>query len=167
MKYCVNCSSVLDDNAHFCHVCGAGCDASCDIAEEKEFLEKTDNLLKIERILWKVEAIVMLVLACIYTVVGIAVSMIGPGIIIVIVALLTFLPLSIIAFKAAARISWYRERIYDDPISVLDRTGSIGILVFALILSGYAAIPVIINFSRTKACGEITQRIRNRQNGII
>lgn len=167
MKYCVHCNTALDDSARFCHVCGAGFDEGFDIAEEKEFLEKTDNLLRIERILWMVQAILMLVISCIYTVAGLAISLIGPRIIITIVALVTFLPLSIIAFRAAARVSWYRERIYDDPISVLDRTGSIGIMVFTLLLSGYAAIPVIINFARTKACGDITQRIRNRQNGII
>lgn len=177
MRYCTNCGAELEEYARFCPICGATIGATPapdysaerELAEEKEFLDATCRFLKYERIAWKVLGIIMLVLGCIYSVLALimafgfmADSDAAAAAVALFIAASIFLAPAIIGLIKASRIGRYMENIYDDPISALNCTGSVGSIVLAAFFNEIALIFVIINFARTKSNDKIVERIKSR-----
>ena len=81
--FCSKCSAQIPDNSKFCGVCGAPVQTTYGqtsytppvakeytLAEEKESLDNFARFFKYERLAWKIEGIVMLVISCLFAGLG-------------------------------------------------------------------------------------------------
>jgi hypothetical protein len=185
--FCSKCSAQIPDNSKFCGVCGAPVQTTYGqtsytppvakeytLAEEKESLDNFARLFKYERLAWKIEGIVMLVISCVIGgfgllafVGGVAEDEVlaGLGAFYLLYGLL-FLPIAIINLKMVSRAEHYMNIVYTDAAAVEERAGSIGMIVLAAFFNNIALIFIIINFVRSKTEKDVLKSAKNRQEAF-
>ena len=169
MKYCIKCGTDLSDEAQFCSGCGS---AVGDIeAEKRECIEDFRRFLKWERFGWRLFGIIFLVYSLIVLIcaVGIIIAagmtgysyrldMAVVGIMYGLIGLL-ILPVAIVNLVMAKKAGEYREDLDHDPKSVIERCGSVGLIVLAAFFNSLALVFIIINFVRTKTNKHIIAKL--------
>ncbi len=188
MKYCSSCGKELIEGAAFCANCGAPIAAPAPVAEpiavvgapdlaqeEQEFLDMTHRLLRWERKAWsiagKAAIIIGIVFAALFLLLSLAFMAIGDemafvGGVYVFMGLIyggMFIGLGIVSRIAADKTVQYLDSMYADFRPTLDRCGSIGMLIFNVLLGIVSPIFFIINFVRLKANRAVIERILARQ----
>jgi len=187
MGFCRNCGNELTEGAAFCNTCGTPAAApSTDLAptattisEEQEFLDLTHRLLRWERTAWSIAGkaflIVGIVFAALFFFLGIIMLAVGDyvtealGVVYLVYSILfgsMFIALGIVNRKAADKIPFYMNNLYTDFRYTYDRCGSVGMLVFSVILGAISPIFFIINFARMKANSKLIQQIIEHQQQI-
>ncbi len=184
---CNKCSAQIPDNSKFCGVCGAPVPQSYaedngytqpvnepvkeyTLAQEKECLDNFARFFKYERLAWKIEGIVILVLSCLFAGLGFIFFMAtiaeeffaGVGAIYMLYGLL-FLPVAIVNLKMVSRAEHYMNIVYTDAAAVEERAGNVGMIVLAAIFNSIALIFIIINFVRSKTEKDILKSAQCRQ----
>lgn len=169
MKYCSNCGTVLANDAHFCSGCGAA--AMNFEAEKRECIEDFRKILKWERFGWRLFGIIFLVCSLLVLTGAMAIIMAGGmtgysyrvdmGIIggLYLLVGLTYLAIAIANLVMAKRAGEYRENLDYEPKFVIDRCGSVGLIVLGAIFNPLALVFIIINFVRTKTCKHIIEKL--------
>jgi hypothetical protein len=181
--FCSKCSAQIPDNSKFCGVCGAPVQTTYGqtsytppvakeytLAEEKESLDNFARFFKYERLAWKIEGIVILVLSCLFAGLGFIFFMAamaeeffaGIGAIYMLYGLL-FLPIAIINIKMVGRAEHYMNIVYTDAAAVEERAGNVGMIVLAAIFNSIALVFIIINFVRSKTEKDVLKSAKNRQ----
>lgn len=184
--FCSKCSAQIPDNSKFCGVCGAPVQTTYDqtsytppvakeynIAEEKECLDNFARFFKYERLAWKIEGIVILVLSCLFAGLGfiffmaaIAEELLASvGAIYMLYGLL-FLPVAIVNLKMVSRAEHYMNIVYTDAAAVEERAGNVGMIVLAAFFNSIALIFIIINFVRSKTEKDVLKSAKNRQEAF-
>ena len=168
MKYCTQCGTALADEARFCSGCGTGIDME---AEKQECIENFRKFLKWERFGWRLIGIILLVCSLVILTIGLGIVAAGGmtgysyrvdmavvGIMYAIPGLL-YLPLAIVNLVMAKRAGEYREDLDVNPKYVIDRCGSVGLIVLGAIFNSLALVFIIINFVRAKNCRHIIEKL--------
>lgn len=187
MRFCQHCGKELHSDAAFCSSCGAKAaapDAALvatddSLAEEQEFLDMTHRLLRWERMSWSIAGkaylIIGIVFAALFAILGIAFLAMEDvfggvfGAIYLLYSLIfgsMFIVLGIVNRKAADKIPFYMNNIYTDFRYAHDRCGSVGMLVFNVILGTVSPIFFIINFVRMKVNRKLIRKILDRQQNF-
>ncbi|MBE6740230.1 MAG: zinc ribbon domain-containing protein [Ruminococcaceae bacterium] len=181
--FCSKCSAQIPDNSKFCGVCGAPIQTTYGqtsytppvakeytLAEEKESLDNFARFFKYERLAWKIEGIVILVLSCLFAGLGFIFFMAATaeeffasvGAIYMLYGLL-FLPVAIVNLKMVSRAEHYMNIVYTDAAAVEERAGNVGMIVLAAFFNSIALIFIIINFVRSKTEKDVLKSAKNRQ----
>ncbi len=167
MKYCTNCGVQIPDDARFCVDCGTRVPGNTD----KEWLDRFWQMLKWERLSWKIFGIVWLILSIVLAVCGLIIIVsaantgfsyrLDMGIIGFVYLLLglLYLPIAIVNKVMANKTFHCMEMLYIEPKTVLARCGSVGMIVLAAFFNNVALIFIIINFVRTKTNKEVIDRL--------
>lgn len=195
MGFCRNCGKELPDESAFCNVCGTAVSSpapkaesapttdlvptATTISEEQEFLDLTHRLLRWERTAWSIAGkaflIVGIVFAALFSLLGFIMFAVGDyvtetlGVVYLLYGVLfgsMFIALGIVNRKAADKIPFYMNNLYTDFRYTYDRCGSVGMLVFSVILGAISPIFFIINFARMKANSKLIQQIIEHQQQI-
>lgn len=192
MKYCAQCGKEMIDEALFCPECGAAVTnpapevaepveavvLSADAQEEQEFLDMTHRILRWERKAWSIAgkaflitgiAFAALFLLCAMAFIAIGDEMAFAGTAYVFMGLIyggLFIGLGIVNRIAADKTAQYLDGMYTDFRPALDRCGSVGMLVFSVILGAISPIFFIINFVRIKSGRRVIERILANQSGV-
>lgn len=181
--FCSKCSAQIPDNSKFCGVCGAPVQTTYGqtsytppvakeytLAEEKESLDNFARFFKYERLAWKIEGIVILVLSCLFAGLGFIFFMAamaeeffaGIGVLYMLYGLL-FLPVAIVNLKMVSRAEHYMNIVYTDAAAVEERAGSIGMIILAAFFNNIALVFIIINFVRSKTEKDVLKSAQRRQ----
>ena len=181
--FCSKCSAQIPDNSKFCGVCGAPVQTTYGqtsytppvakeytLAEEKESLDNFARFFKYERLAWKIEGIVMLVISCLFAGLGFIFFMAtiaeeffaGVGTIYMLYGLL-FLPVAIVNLKMVSRAEHYMNIVYTDAAAVEERAGNVGMIVLAAFFNSIALVFIIINFVRSKTEKDVLKSAQRRQ----
>ena len=181
--FCSKCSAQIPDNSKFCGVCGAPVQTTYGqtsytppvakeytLAEEKESLDNFARFFKYERLAWKIEGIVMLVISCLFAGLGFIFFMAtiaeeffaGVGAIYMLYGLL-FLPVAIVNLKMVSRAEHYMNIVYTDAAAVEERAGNVGMIVLAAFFNSIALVFIIINFVRSKTEKDVLKSAQRRQ----
>lgn len=184
--FCSKCSAQIPDNSKFCGVCGAPVQTTYGqtsytppvakeytLAEEKESLDNFARFFKYERLAWKIEGIVILVLSCLFAGLGFIFFMAtiaeeffaGVGTIYMLYGLL-FLPVAIVNLKMVSRAEHYMNIVYTDAAAVEERAGSVGMIVLAAFFNSIALVFIIINFVRSKTEKDVLKSAQRRQEAF-
>ena len=190
MSFCKNCGKEIIQNSKFCAFCGAEMQKTPDIdlrneqsliKEEQEFLDMTNNLLRWERKAWSICGRLFTVMGIVFASVfgGLsfasffgAMDLVGytheaKSMLVLFFYALTFggfiLAIGIIQRKVANKMPIYLDSLYNDFSVTNDRSGNVGMLVFAIIFGGVHTVFFIINFVRLKSGANIIKRILARQ----
>lgn len=169
MKYCTKCGMALTDEALFCSSCGSATENT--EAEKRECIENFRKFLKWERFGWKLFGIIFLVVSLIVLTCAIVIIVAGGmtgysyrvdmGIIggMYLFMGLLYLPIAIVNLVMAKKAGEYRENLDHDPKSVIDRCGSVGLIVLAAFFNSLALVFIIINFVRVKTNKHIIEKL--------
>lgn len=169
MKYCVKCGTALADDAQFCSGCGTA--AGNTEAEKTECIEDFRKFLKWERFSWRLFGIIFLVYGILVLTLGMIIVMAGGmtgysyrldmGVIggVYVFAGLLVLSIAIVNLVMAKRAGEYREDLDHAPKYVIDRCGSVGLIVLGAFFNTLALVFIIINFVRTKTCKHIIEKL--------
>ena len=181
--FCSKCSAQIPDNSKFCGVCGAPVQTTYGqtsytppvakeytLAEEKESLDNFARFFKYERLAWKIEGIVMLVISCLFAGLGFIFFMAtiaeeffaGVGAIYMLYGLL-FLPVAIVNLKMVSRAEHYMNIVYTDAAAVEERAGNVGMIVLAAFFKSIALVFIIIYFVRSKTEKDVLKSAQRRQ----
>ena len=181
--FCSKCSAQIPDNSKFCGVCGAPVQTTYGqtsytppvakeytLAEEKESLDNFARFFKYERLAWKIEGIVMLVISCLFAGLGFIFFMAtiaeeffaGVGAIYMLYGLL-FLPVAIVNLKMVSRAEHYMNIVYTDAAAVEERAGNVGMIVLAAFFNSIALVFIIMNFVRSKTEKDVLKSAQRRQ----
>ena len=149
------------------------------IKEEQEFLDTTHDLLRWERKSWSIFSKFYMIFGIIYGALFALVGFVGlimaisgevEGIALVLMGFLyailfggMFIVLGVVHKKVADKMPIYLDSLYNDFSITNDRSGNVGMLVFAIIFGGVHTVFFIINFVRLKAGGNVISRILARQ----
>lgn len=189
MRYCVKCGKEIVEDAAFCARCGAPIEETSLVSsqnfndesdrEEREFLENTHRLLRwelkawsIASKLWIIMGIIYVAIFSLYTLAGIFISLeeeflggffIGFGFIMALIGGGTFIAVGIVSKKAAEKLPQYINTVYTDFSLSYNRCGSIGMLVFNILLGVVSPVFFIINFVRMKVNRKLIEKIINKQ----
>ena len=146
--------------------------------ETKQFVETTRRLLRWEAKAWKITGIVALVIAIVYAAIfflfGGIFMLVDPGyeeFEILAAAffaygfyfLILLAPIAIAGFISASKISYYLNVIDYDMQTVVNRCGSIGMLVVSILFSSVPFVFFLINFVRMKANKDVIKEIIQQQ----
>ena len=169
MKYCTKCGTALADQAQFCSGCGSA--AGSEQAEKMECMEDFRKFLKWERFSWRLFGIIFLVCSLIILTCALAIIIAGGmtgysyrldmavvGIMYGLMGVL-YLPIAIVNLVMAKKAGEYREDLEHDPKPVMERCGSVGLIVLAAFFNNLALVFIIINFVRTKTCKHIIDKL--------
>ncbi len=169
MKYCSNCGTALADTAQFCSGCGTPVGNT--EAEKTECIEDFRKFLKWERFSWLLFGIIFLVYGILVLTLGMIIVMAGGmtgysyrldmGVIggVYVFAGLLVLSIAIVNLVMAKRAGEYREDLDHAPKYVIDRCGSVGLIVLGAFFNTLALVFIIINFVRTKTCKHIIDKL--------
>lgn len=184
MGFCHQCGKELAEGSAFCGSCGAQMPVQTtalvapadSFSEEQEFLDLTHRLLRWERKAWSIAGkaflIFGIIFAALFFLLGIIMLAVGDyvtealGVVYLVYSILfgsMFIGLGIVSRKAADKIPFYLNNLYTDFRYTYDRCGSVGMLVFNVILGAVSPIFFIINFVRMKANSALIQKILAHQ----
>lgn len=208
MKYCAACGTQVVDEARFCPRCGASCQ-EVEIPEyipvvpevqyvydpvlaqaqecqdmEQRCLDLYYDLIKWERLAWKITNIVFLVLsiifgafAVLFFIIGIsfaqvgdreaAVGVIAMGLVYAIYVILEMLPITIASGIMKGKREALMKTVHTDLRPVVDTYNSAGCMVIAILFAGYPAIFAGINMGRTKHMTEMVNNIIAKQQAAM
>lgn len=183
--FCTKCGKELENNAKFCVFCGEkivgeqqepvyedkAASEEEQIKEEQKFLDETHRLMRWEKKAWSIAGNVFLIMGAIFAglflLLGIMFAFIEPA-----AALIFFIYAGIfggmyivegvIGKKAAERIDFYLNSLYNDFETSRARCESVGMIVFGAFCNQIAMVFYIINFTRMKTNKEIIARINAR-----
>ncbi len=186
MKICANCGKSLNDDARFCGYCGFqtpteeyNADITPEeISEEQEFLDMTHRILRWERKAWSIAGKVFIIMGIVFAALFMFFTFIflalgdmavlsGMYFVFSIIYGGLFIGLGVVNKIAANKIEQYQTGPYSDPLSVITRCGSIGMLVFSVICGAVAPIFFIINFVRIKTSRRLIDKIIARNRNVI
>ncbi len=169
MKYCTNCGVQMADEARFCMNCGTRVPG--DTVMDKTCLDQFYQVLKWERLSWKIFGIVWLILSIVFASCGLIIIVSGAmtgysyrldmgiiGFMYLLIGLL-YLPIAIVNKVMVKKTTRCMELLYIEPKTVLARCGSVGMIVLAAFFNTVALIFIIINFVRTKTNKEAIDRL--------
>lgn len=173
--FCYKCGSEIPEESRFCPNCAAEMNFLDTETEDKEFLDNTHRFLRYERVPWKAFGIFFLIFGGIYGVIALFMGLVFMitmedvflgllmGFLYMLVASM-FLAIGYVNIKMVSKVDFYLERVYTEPKTVFDRTGSVGMIVFCAFFNTVAMAFYIVNFVRTKNSQKIIERI-NRKFG--
>ena len=131
--------------------------------EQKRYLDNCYRFFKYERLAWKIQGIVILVMSLIWFALGTLFFLfaIGDlyvaapfGVLFVLYGII-FLPLAIIALVMVKKAEHYMEITYTDIEAVKVRCNSVGMIVFSVLFGAISPIFIIINFCLAKSNARI------------
>lgn len=190
MAFCSRCGNELNPGAAFCSTCGAPQAQQPNYqpqpttlvptvnpqTEEQEFLDTTHRLLRWEKKAWhiagKVFLIMGIVFAALFCLLSIVFALAGDyemealAVVYFLYSIIygaMFIALGIVSQKAEAKIPQYLDTLYTNFRLTYDRCGSVGMLIFNVILGAISPIFFIINFVRMKTNKDLIMRIMARQ----
>lgn len=193
MSFCIKCGKEIEEGAAFCACCGAAVNKEEPTPiepqvfneeydrEEREFLENTHRLLRWEHKAWNIASKVFVIVGIVYAAIFLFIStiglivalcggeigggfMVGMGFVYAVIFGGMFVALGIVSKKAGEKLPQYIDTVYTDFSLAYNRCGSVGMLVFSVILGVVSPIFFIINFVRMKANRDVIERIMKNQN---
>lgn len=182
MNNCYNCGAEVNTYDTFCNQCGAQVNAPSQNVStqniEQEFLDTTYRLLKWERVAWSIVSKFLIIFGAIFGGLFFLISFaflfsketIAMAFVYFIYALIygaMFVALGIVNKKAADRINYYLDNMYTDASETFTRCGSIGMLVFNVLLGSVSPIFFIINFVRIRSNAALIETIVAKQKGNL
>lgn len=176
MKYCTYCGKPLSHDARFCEGCGSGVREEVAPEDEVKKCRATFyRLLNYERLAWKIQGIILLVLGCFFLAMGMLFLVVACGAYgnalaaslflmgYMLVFAMIFLPVAIVNLVMAKKASGYMYKVYCDPAAAMARCGSVGTIILAAFFNEFALIFVIINFVRTKTNRKVIDRFTSER----
>ncbi|MGN0452447.1 MAG: hypothetical protein ACI4GZ_01445 [Ruminococcus sp.] len=146
---------------------------SGDKAYQQKCLNSLNLHLKHERLCWRISSFVFLAFTAMF--VGIGMLMILAGIVSgefapavmgiwYIIVSTVYIPITVVGFIMVKKVDGYRSKLYTDAGPAIERSSSVGMIVFGAIFNTIAMVFIILAFVLVKSNRETFDEIKRNQD---